>query len=69
MIIKFRRVLVIISDEEWDIKNLKNASGSKTTDEEVCNLIHQQGFEPYAIIVRPNRFEEQNNDFIEVCTF
>ena len=65
---KFRRVLLVIAKptEEWDIKKLKNQSGSTTTDQEVCNLIHQQGYEPYAIIVKPNRLDE-DNDFIEVC--
>ena len=67
---KNRRVLLVIAKptEEWlrDINKLKNSSGSTTTDQEVCNLIHQQGYEPYAIIVKPNRLDE-DNDFIEVC--
>jgi len=60
-----KRILICITDEEWDIKNLKNDRGQKTSREEVCKLIHQAGYEPFAVVVRPNHFGEQNNDFIE----
>ena len=60
------KILIAITDEEWDIKNLKNDRGQRTSREEVCKLIHQTGYEPFAVVVRPNHFGEQNNDFIEV---
>ena len=62
----FRRILICITDEEWDIKALKNDRGQKTSREEVCKMMHQAGYEPFAVVVRPNHFGEQNNDFIEV---
>jgi len=60
-----KRILICITDEEWDIKALKNNRGQKTSREEVCKLMHQCGYEPFAVVVRPNHFGEQNNDFIE----
>ena len=65
----FRRVLVCITDEEWDINNLKNKDGQVTSREEVCKFIHQTGYEPFAIVVRSNIIHERNNDFIEVRLF
>ena len=58
--------MICITDEEWDIKTLKNDRGQKTSREEVCKMMHQAGYEPFAVVVRPNHFGEQNNDFIEV---
>ena len=55
-----------MTDQEWDINNLKNTNGQATSREEVCQLIHQSGYQPFAVIVRPNNVDEQNNDFIEV---
>ena len=64
--LSFRRVLIVVTDQEWDINNLKNTNGQATSREEVCQLIHQSGYQPFAVIVRPNNLDEQNNDFIEV---
>ena len=51
-----RRVLIVVTDEEWDIKKLKNTSGQQTDRNAVCELMHQAGYEPFAVVVRPNHF-------------
>ena len=48
---------------------MKNKDGQVTSREEVCKLIHQTGYEPFAIVVRSNIIHERNNDFIEVRLF
>ena len=58
--------MICITDEQWDVNELKNENGENTSREEVCNLIHQSGYQPFAVVVRPNNANEQNNDFIEV---
>merc|ERR1711937_491964 len=59
------RVLIIFSDEEWDVKNLANAFGSgKATNYSVV-AVNNQNYETYACIVRPNRNADQNEDFIK----
>jgi len=59
------RVLIIFSDEEWDVKNLANAFGSgKATNDSVV-AVNNQNYETYACIVRPNRNADQNEDFIK----
>ena len=37
-----KRVMILITDEEWDIKNLANGFGSGfTTRDEVCQHLHE----------------------------
>jgi hypothetical protein len=58
-------VLIIVSDEEWDCKHLENAFGSgKATPESVCKAVHSVYSDVHAVIVRPNKFNDQNEDFI-----
>jgi len=62
---KRQRVLIIFSDEEWDVKNLDNAFGSgKATKDSVC-AVNNKNYETFACIVRPNRNADQNEDFIK----
>jgi len=62
---KRHRVLIIFSDEEWDVKKLDNAFGSgKATAESVASK-NAENYETYPVIVRPNRNADQNEDFIK----
>ena len=37
-----KRVMILVTDEEWDIKNLANGFGSGlTTRDEVCQHLHE----------------------------
>jgi len=62
-----RTCLIVVSDEEWDIKHLKQApefgSGTATADG-VCKNVHDAFDAVHAVIVRPNRFQDQNEEFI-----
>merc|ERR1711885_99633 len=59
--------LIVVSDEEWDIKHLKQApefgSGTATADG-VCKNVHDAFDAVHAVIVQPNRFQDQNEEFI-----
>jgi len=55
---------VVISDEEWDIKKLQNSKGSRTDAKSVVNLLHGAGYKVHAVIVRPNRDEDLNEEEI-----
>lgn len=62
-----RTCLIVVSDEEWDIRDLKRASefgsGIATADG-VCKNVHDAFDAVHAVIVRPNRFQDQNEEFI-----
>lgn len=58
------RILIVFSDEEWDVKHLSNAFGDGTTNgADVCSK-NAENYETFACIVRPNRDADQNEDFI-----
>jgi len=60
-----KTVMIVVSDEEWDCKHLENAFGSgKATPESVCKAVHSAFNAVHAVIVRPNKFNDQNEDFI-----
>ena len=64
VISNFRKVIVVITDEEWDIKKLQDPSGKKTTSDAVIERVHKAGYFPYAVIVRPNEDNDLNEDTI-----
>jgi len=63
-----RTCLIVVSDEEWDVKDLKKApefgSGYATADS-VAEAVHGAYDAVHMVIVRPNRFQDQNEDFIQ----
>jgi hypothetical protein len=60
-----KTVMIVVSDEEWDCKHLENAFGSgKATPESVCKAVHSTYNAVHAVVVRPNKFNDQNEDFI-----
>ena len=59
-----KKVIVVISDEEWDIRNLKNVNGKKTNSAAVSKLVHDAGYEVHAIMIRPNRDSDLNEDVV-----
>jgi len=60
-----KTVMIVVSDEEWDCRNLENAFGSgKATPESVCKAVHSVYSAVHAVVVRPNKFNDQNEDFI-----
>lgn len=61
---KRKRILIVFSDEEWDVKHLANAHGSGKTDADTVAAINAKNYETYAVIVRPNTDADQNEDFI-----
>ena len=63
-----KKQIIVITDEEWDIKKLKGPNGEITTRDEVRKLVHIAGYEVHAIIVRPNRNKDLNEDVIQKLT-
>lgn len=63
-----KKVIVVITDEEWDIKKLQDPSGKKTTSDAVIERVHKAGYFPYAVIVRPNADNDLNEDTIKKLT-
>jgi hypothetical protein len=59
------RILIVFSDEEWDVKHLANAFGSGKTDGATVCAKNAENYETFAVIVRPNRDADQNEDFIK----
>jgi len=59
-----KRILIIFSDEEWDVKHLDNSFGSGKTDANTVAAKNAENYETYACIVRPNMDADQNEDFI-----
>jgi len=58
-----KRILIIVSDPEWDCKKLRNGFGSGYTDEyEVCRRVHQTYDSVFPVILRPSRHERKNNE-------
>jgi len=63
---KRETVIIVVSDEEWDVKKLQNAFGSgNATADSVCAAVHKAYSQLFAVVVRPNRFNDQNEDFIK----
>jgi hypothetical protein len=63
---KRETIIIVVSDEEWDVKKLQNAFGSgNATADSVCAAVHKAYSQLFAVIVRPNRFNDQNEDFIK----
>jgi len=63
---KRETVIIVVSDEEWDVKKLQNAFGSgNATADSVCEAVHKAYSQLFAVVVRPNRFNDQNEDFIK----
>lgn len=63
-----KTTLIVVSDEEWDIKHLKCAPefGSGTASAEgVCKAVHGAFDSVHAVVVRPNKFNDQNEEFIK----
>lgn len=58
------RILIVFSDEEWDVKHLSNAFGAGKTDGATVCAKNAENYETFACIVRPNRDADQNEDFI-----
>ena len=56
--------MIVISDEEWDIKKLQGPKGGKTDANAVCDLVHDAGYKVHAVIVRPNRDDDLIEDDI-----
>merc|ERR1739848_858316 len=59
-----QRILIVFSDEEWDVKKLANAFGSGVPDGKTVCAKNAENYETFAVIVRPNRDADQNEDFI-----
>ena len=59
-----KKMIVAISDEEWDIRKLNNANGQRTNAAAVQKLVHNAGYEVHSITVRPNRAKDLNEDTI-----
>merc|ERR1712003_345943 len=59
-----RQILIIISDEEWDLNGLKTPSGSAADDVTIARETASK-FETYPVIVRPNEIKDLNDDFIK----
>lgn len=61
-----KKVVIAISDEEWDLKKLVDADTGKRTDRDtVCDRVHNAGYTPYAIIVRQTEEKiQESEDFI-----
>ena len=68
MCLLLRKVVIAISDEEWDLKKLVDADTGKRTDRDtVCDRVHNAGYTPYAIIVRQTEDKiQESEDFIVV---
>jgi len=59
-----RQILVIISDEEWDLNGLRTPSGDAADDVAIARETSSK-FETYPVIVRPNEIKDLNDDFIK----
>jgi hypothetical protein len=59
-----RQILIIISDEEWDLNGLKTPSGDAASDVTIARQT-AANFETYPVIVRPNEIKDLNDDFIK----
>ena len=59
-----KKQVIVISDEEWDIRKLSGPEGGITNREAVTKLVHDAGYDVHAVIVRPNRDEDLNEDVI-----
>lgn len=61
-----KRVLIIVSDPEWDCKKLRNGFGSGyTTGKEVCAQVHKTFDQVFPVILRAYPGEHKiNSDFI-----
>lgn len=59
-----RQILVIISDEEWDLNGLKTPSGDAANETAIARET-STNFETYPVIVRPNEIKDLNDDFIK----
>ena len=60
--------MVVITDEEWDIRKLKDPKGKVTTGNAVIKRVHDSGYQTYAIVVRPNQDQDLNEDTIVSVT-
>ena len=56
--------MIVISDEEWDIKSLKNPEGELATVAEIHAAVIEAGYEVHSITVRPNHHKDLNEDEI-----
>lgn len=59
-----RQILIIISDEEWDLNGLRTPDGSAANDVAIARAT-SSNFESYPVIVRPNEIKDLNDDFIK----
>jgi len=61
-----KRAIIVVTDEEWDIDGLKNGFGSgETTRDEVCRHLHEAYDTVFTCILRRDRLEKINEDFIK----
>ncbi len=60
--------MVVISDEEWDIKKLHNPEGEIATVAEVRDAVHAAGYQVHSINVRPNHDKDLNEEEILALT-
>merc|ERR1712176_361076 len=59
-----KRSLVVITDDEWDLNELKTPEGSEATEEQVTKRAKER-YEIFPIIVRDQKISATNEDFIE----
>ncbi|CAG5077202.1 Oidioi.mRNA.OKI2018_I69.PAR.g8652.t1.cds [Oikopleura dioica] len=57
------QILVIVSDEEWDLKKLQTPSGRVADRDEIATETASK-FATYPVIVRPNELADLDDDFI-----
>lgn len=61
-----KRAIVVVTDEEWDIEGLKSGFGSgEITRDEVCEHLHEAYDTVYTCILRRDRLEKINEEFIK----
>jgi len=61
-----KRAIVVVTDEEWDIDGLKSGFGSgEITRDEVCEHLHEAYDTVYTCILRRDRLEKINEEFIK----
>lgn len=59
-----KKILIIISDEEWDIRNLRNVLGGRDGDRDSIVAVNRKNYTTFPVIVRPNEIKDLDDHFI-----
>merc|ERR1712048_267123 len=61
-----QRVMIVVTDEEWDIHKLQDGFGGGLTDpKKVCQNLHKAYDRVYPCILRRDRYKKMNEDHIK----